>query len=214
MSFDKNTKTFLVTVLNEQTPFGGVGGSQTLAPKISKKPKFANWVPGEEKAPDYVQGEKQSEDDYYKDLFKTGMAGVGSIDPEKEGANAPSLGYLGGLGVLKRTMGYNTSPGTSSELIDFNLRNKATGSLDPTKIVTNVGSRAVKTGLGAAALSYGMGELGNKLAGKLPYLAALGVDPFDYATKIMGVDYVSDQFSKLPNRQYKQMISGGGYFQP
>jgi|LauGreDrversion4_2_1035121.scaffolds.fasta_scaffold06150_3 hypothetical protein len=225
MSFDNRTKAFLLKVLNEQS--GSFGGATTLSPKMtkgSKKPKV-EWDPQEQELPEYgtantggayfgaeppKYGEGQSETNYYTDLLKTGLSGVGATDPEKETSTSPSLGYLAGLGTLKRTMGYDTSPKKGAELIDFNLRDKS-GNISPTKVITSLGSRAAKTGLGMAALNIGMGQLGNKLAGKLPYLAALGVDPFDYATKIMGVDYVSDELSKLPYRQYRQITSGGGF---
>lgn len=230
MSFDNRTKAFLLKVLNEQS--GSFGGATTLSPKMtkgSKKPKV-EWDPTKQDTPEYgtgvtypsddepgapfgeppKYGEGQSETNYYTDLLKTGLSGVGATDPEKETSTSPSLGYLAGLGTLKRTMGYDTSPKKGAELIDFNLRDKS-GNISPTKVITSLGSRAAKTGLGMAALNIGMGQLGNKLAGKLPYLAALGVDPFDYATKIMGVDYVSDELSKLPYRQYRQITSGGGF---
>lgn len=208
MSFDKNTKSFLLHLLNEA---GGVG---TLSDEGLNMQEygydFNQSFPGPKKKT------KKGEEDFYKSQLKTALGTVtgGLVDTEKEAPTSPSLGYLAGLGTLKRTMGYKTSPESGAELIDLAPKVTSAGLPDLHGTAKKLAGRAIGLGTATAALNVGMGQLGQKLAGKLPYLTALGVDPLDYATKIMGVDYVANELSKLPTRQYRQMTSGGGYFKP
>jgi hypothetical protein len=199
MFLDTQTKSFLLKMLNESTQyqpqqyvwnFGSTGDySPGDAFKINKPPKM-------------------NDADWYKKLLDdSAKQADGKIDwaPNKEG---PSLGTLAALGALKRSMGYKTNSGETEFLIPGFFDDK--GNISLSKMARMAVPTAAKTGLAAAALST-MGPLGSKLSTKLPNIALLGLDPFDYATKIMGVDYVADQLGKLGARQKQQITSGAGY---
>lgn len=208
---DEETKLFLLKVLkesggaNQKKPVGptwnptGTGGSTLLTPEEAKSAAGSTAA-------------AMSQDKYYKDALKMGLSSSTGMDEkmlDKEGQAGPSLELLGALGTLKRTMGYKTGADSTSDMLGVPFVTPS--GINYGKLFNYAASRAAKAGLGAAALSYGMGPLGQNLAGKLPRLALLGVDPFDYATKIMGVDYASDQLSKLAANQKKQIVSGAGY---
>jgi hypothetical protein len=231
MYLDEQTKSFLLRVLNEQTPPGSGGSTGPGAPfgGANRKPQLGpDWsgsgqllTPGEQAAnvkqnPMFSSVKPMSDKKYYDAALKGGLKAQG-YDLEKEkSSNQPSLEYLGALGTLKRTMGYNTDPGAGVEMLGIPF----VGGVDPNtgkskgadwaKLGRYATSKVAKTGIAAAALNTNMGQLGSAISGKLGRLALLGADPFDYATKVMGVDYVSDQISKLGKRQYQQIASGAG----
>lgn len=223
MYLDKQTKSFLLRVLNEQTPPGSGGSTGQGAPfgGANRKPQLGpGWsgpgqllTPGEQAAnvkqnPMFSSVKPMSDKKYYDAALKGGLKAQG-YDLEKEkSSNQPSLEYLGALGTLKRTMGYNTDPGAGVEMLGVPFVGEKGVNLG--KLARYATSKAAKTGIAAAALNTNMGQLGSAISGKLGRLALLGADPFDYATKIMGVDYVSDQISKLGKRQYQQIASGAG----
>jgi len=200
MNFDSDTKSFLLSVLNEDMG-GGVGTQQDYGLHIKEyDPYNYEKDPVTGKIKKTKKQNTPSESDFYKKELQTALDASGSsVDLDKESTGKPSLELLGGLGVLKRRLGYNTSSGGGAEMRGQNL-------------VKDVARGAAGAGIAASALAT-MGQLGQSIAGKLPYLTAMGVDPFDYATKVMGVDYVSDQLSKLPARQTKQITSGAGHIQ-
>lgn len=184
--FDSTTKLFLLNILNEATGTGISGPAWLSDPSILTPPP------------------KGKEKDWYTTLIKGSSEQLGgNFDPSYYDGG-PSLGTLAALGMLKRGMGYGTKGNKGTELLgglNFSSGASFAKSLIPT---------AAKIGLASAALTT-MGPIGVGLDKKLPYLAALGVDPFDYATQVMGVDYVADQLSKLGPRQKQQNTSGAGY---
>lgn len=191
MILDENTTIFLIQVLNEADEMGG-GVSLTpyeqtvdvVDPKTGKSKKVKN---------------KQNEDKFYKDQLQNilNVDPENKIDLENEDTSKPSLGLLAGLGIAKRRLGYKTDPYGSV-------------SMKGDSIAKDVAQSLAGGALAGTALQF-MGPLGQAVSGKLPYLAALGVDPLDYATKLMGVDYVRDQLGKLGARQAKQITAGQGY---
>ena len=194
MYLNQNTKDFLLYTLREDTSGGGgVGMSPGYGSTI------ADYDPSDTEI-DPVTGKtkkkkKQSEASYYKSALQTALGS--DIDLDKETSGQPSLGLLGALGTIKRRMGYKLDP------------NAETGMRGGDSLIKGAISGVAGAGLASTALAF-MGPLGQKISGKLPYLTAMGVDPLDYATKVMGVDYVSDQLSKLGKRQTKQITSGAG----
>ena len=210
MYLDEQTKSFLLKVLNEQSPPGGGANRKKI------NPAAPDWKgEGELITPEMQAGisggnvKPMSDKKYYNMALKSGLGAQG-YDLEKEkSSNQPSLEYLGALGTLKRTMGYSTDPNAGVEMLGVPFVGK--GGTDLGKLGRYVTSKAAKTGLAAAILNTNMGQLGSAISGKLGRLALLGADPFDYATKVMGVDYASDQISKLAKRQYQQVTSGGGW---
>jgi hypothetical protein len=237
MYIDSDTKSFLIHVLNEQTPGGGVGGSQwqpgmTMAPGwaseiINYNPKNAQDTSLLDNpilkfaTTDYTDAEQkpgESEEEYQQRIgnkisndFKSSLNYATGTDLEGMSDDKPSLEYLAGLGILKRSLGYPTNPEAGSELMDFGPARDKSGDVDWTRTAVKPAARALSYGLAKAALNTGMGDLGKKLSGKINYLVALGVDPFDYATKVIGVDYAADQLAKMPKRQKKQITAGQGY---
>lgn len=229
MYLDEQTKSFLLKVLNEQFPTGGganrkkinpaapdwTGGGELLTPEMQASAAATQTGGfgggGTAGAPFGIPGQASgnvkpmSDKKYYSMALKSGLGAQG-YDLEKEkSSNQPSLEYLGALGTLKRTMGYSTDPSAGVEMLGVPFVGK--GGTDLGKLGRYATSKAAKTGLAAAILNTNMGQLGSAISGKLGRLALLGADPFDYATKVMGVDYVSDQISKLGKRQYP---SGAG----
>lgn len=201
MNFDRDTKSFLLSVLNEDMG-GGVGSQQDYGLHIKEyDPYDYETDPTTGKVKKTRKKDTQSESDYYKTALQTAMTAAGApIDLDKQDTTGkPSLELLGGLGVLKRRLGYDTASGGGAEMRGKDITKDALRGL-------------AGGGIAAAALQF-MGPLGQRISEKLPYLTAMGVDPFDYATKVMGVDYVSDQLSKLPARQAKQITSGAGHIQ-
>jgi hypothetical protein len=194
MYLNKNTKDFLLYTLREDTSMGGGVGTT---------PGYGSSIPAYDTAYteiDPVTGKikkkkTESESLYYKNALQTALGS--DIDLAKETSGKPSLGFLGALGTAKRRLGYKLDP------------NAQTGMRGGESLVKDAIAGVAGAGLAGAALSF-MGPLGQSIAGKLPYLTAMGVDPLDYATKVMGVDYVSDQLSKLGKNQTKQMTSGAG----
>jgi hypothetical protein len=195
MILDENTTIFLIQVLNEDNKIlaGGGGGVSTqgyqpytevVDPKTGKIKKIKN---------------PESEDKFYTKVLQQELDADPSntIDLEQESRSQPSLALLANIGTLKRRFGYDTNPSGGVAMKGENL-------------VRDVASTLGGGGLAGAGLQF-MGPLGQAVSQKLPYLAALGVDPFDYATKIMGVDYVGDQLKKLGARQAKQITAGQGY---
>jgi hypothetical protein len=222
MFIDEQTKLFLLDVLSEaELPIGTAIGTDTSNPYDTLAKKLFSGKTGgaKELKPQIIAAKKENKDEEFdlaKEAIKTSFAQTTGFDPETAATTTggPSLEYLAGLGVLKRSLGYDTRD-PNAELIDFSIRRDKAGNIDLGKTAVGVGKnllgRASSYGLAQAALNMGgMGELGTKLSGKLGRLALLGVDPFDYATKVMGVDYVSDQLKKLPARQRQQITSGGG----
>jgi hypothetical protein len=224
MYLDEQTKSFLLKVLNEQSPPGGganrkkinpaapdwTGGGELITPEMQARAAAAQ-VGGFGGGGTGGAGgnvKPMSDKKYYSMALKSGLGAQG-YDLEKEkSSNQPSLEYLGALGTLKRTMGYSTDPSAGVEMLGVPFVGK--GGTDLGKLGRYATSKAAKTGLAAAILNTNMGQLGSAISGKLGRLALLGADPFDYATKVMGVDYVSDQISKLGKRQYQQVASGAG----
>lgn len=224
MYLDEQTKSFLLKVLNEQSPPGGganrkkinpaapdwTGGGELITPEMQARAAAAQ-VGGFGGGGTGGAGgnvKPMSDKKYYSMALKSGLGAQG-YDLEKEkSSNQPSLEYLGALGTLKRTMGYSTDPSAGVEMLGVPFVGKGATYLG--NLGRYVTSKAAKTGLAAAILNTNMGQLGSAISGKLGRLAVLGADPFDYATKVMGVDYVSDQISKLGKRQYQQIASGAG----
>lgn len=230
MYLDEQTKSFLLKVLNEQSPPGGganrkkinpaspdwKGEGELLTPEMQASAAatqtggFGGGGSGGAPFPGPSSSasgnvKPMSDKKYYSMALKSGLGAQG-YDLEKEkSSNQPSLEYLGALGTLKRTMGYSTDPSAGVEMLGVPFVGK--GGTDLGKLGRYATSKAAKTGLAAAILNTNMGQLGSAISGKLGRLALLGADPFDYATKVMGVDYVSDQISKLGKRQYP---SGAG----
>lgn len=195
MYLNQNTKDFLLYTLREETSMGGGVGTtpgygSSVAP-YDPSDREIDPVTGKTK-----KKKKESESLYYKNALQTALGS--DIDLDKETSGQPSLGLLGALGTAKRRLGYKLDP------------NAQTGMRGGESLVKDAIAGVAGAGLAGAALSF-MGPLGQSIAGKLPYLTAMGVDPLDYATKVMGVDYVSDQLSKLGKRQTKQITSGVGY---
>lgn len=194
MYLNKNTKDFLLYTLREEISMGGgVGmtpGYGSSIPAYDPSATETDPVTGKTK-----KKKKESESLYYKNALKTALGS--DIDLDKETSGQPSLGFLGALGTAKRRLGYKLDP------------NAQTGMRGGESLVKDAIAGVAGAGLAGAALSF-MGPLGQSIAGKLPYLTAMGVDPLDYATKVMGVDYVSDQLSKLGKNQTKQITSGAG----
>jgi len=248
MYLDKDTKLFLLHVLNENSPSGsnmggGAGGGNAEWSPGSTMPNWANRVVNDQSTAlptlknnadsnilnnplvalstvgfDTEKQKGESEDDFQKRLggkvskdFKNVLKYVSDIDFDQMPKDRPSLEYLAALGTVKRSLGYPTSADSGSELMDFGPAKDKSGDIDIKKTLFKPAGRLVSLGLSRAALNTGMGELGKKLSGKMNYLAALGVDPFDYATKVMGVDYTADQLAKLPKRQKQQITAGQGY---
>lgn len=195
MSFNKQTKSLLLSIINEQS---SMGGGVNLNPTLKDK-KIKN----------------KFEDEYYygQEELKKSLKNITGKKPEEMTSDAPSLEYLAGLGMAKRAMGYSTDPNAAAELLTPVSPITSTGNWNLPGMLKQAAGLGVKTGMAAGALNIGMGELGQKLSTKLPYLAALGIDPFDYATKVMGVDYVADQLRKLPARQQKAIASGAGHIE-
>jgi len=213
MYFTKETKNLLLQILNEATPpsgsmGGGFGGKDALS--LDSKPKSKKETsPSAE-----VSGTSREYKKYISSLLKDLTGKDINV-----GFQEPPLELLTTLGAAKRMAGYSTDPNAAVELLTPGLARKKDASgkpigglagVDVMKSAAGLVTPAAKLGAGMAALEFGMGALGEKLATKLPYLTALGVDPFDYATKIMGVDYVADQLRKLPARQQKAITSGAG----
>jgi hypothetical protein len=196
MHLNKNTKEFLLHVLREDiSGGGGVGTSANYGlniPDYDPSNTGIDPITGKPK-----KKKKQSESEYYKDALQ--MALGGDVDLDKETSGQPSLGFLGALGTVKRRLGYKPNSGDATAMRGSN------------SLIKGAISGIAGGGLASTALAF-MGPLGQHLSGKLPYLTAMGVDPLDYATKVMGVDYVSDELSKLGKRQSSQITSGGGYF--
>ena len=196
MILDENTTIFLIQVLNEENAIlsGGGGGVSTMAPyepyinvvdpKTGKVKKVKN---------------PESEDKFYKKLLQSELDANPSnkVDLDQENKSQPSLGALAGIGIVKRRLGYDTNPSGAVAMKGEN-------------IARDIASSVAGAGIAGTGLQF-MGQLGQAVSNKLPYLSALGVDPFDYATKIMGVDYVRDQLGKLGARQAKQITAGQGY---
>jgi hypothetical protein len=194
MYLNKNTKDFLLYTLREDTSMGGgVGTTPGYGFSIAEYDPSGTEI-------DPVTGKtkkkkKQSEESYYKTALQAALGT--DVDLDKETSGQPSLGLLGALGTVKRRLGYKLDP------------NAETGMRGGDSLIKGAISGVAGAGLAGAALGF-MGPLGQSIAGKLPYLTAMGVDPLDYATKVMGVDYASDQLSKLGKRQVKQITSGAG----
>jgi hypothetical protein len=55
------------------------------------------------------------------------------------------------------------------------------------------------------------GWFGQKLAEKMPELAAMGYDPLDFATKMMGADSAARAFEDLAYNPRKSALGAGGY---
>ena len=196
MILDENTTIFLIQVLNEDNKIltGGGGGvistqgyqpyTEVIDPKTGKIKKIKN---------------PESEDKFYKKLLQSELDANPSntIDLDQENQSQPSLGALAGIGILKRRLGYDTNPSAGVAMKGEN-------------IARDIATSVAGAGIAGTGLQF-MGQLGQAVSQKLPYLSALGVDPFDYATKIMGVDYVGDQLKKLGARQAKQITAGQGY---
>jgi hypothetical protein len=194
MYLNKNTKDFLLYTLREETSMGGGVG---MTPGYGSS--IAPYDPSETEI-DPVTGKtkkkkKESESLYYKNALQTALGS--DIDLSKETSGKPSLAFLGALGTAKRRLGYKLDP------------NAETGMRGGESLVKDAVAGVAGAGLAGAALSF-MGPLGQSIAGKLPYLTAMGVDPLDYATKVMGVDYVSKELGSLAKRQTKQITSGAG----
>ena len=205
MYLNKNTKDFLLYTLREDTSGGGGVGTSpgygsTVAPydpsDIETDP-----VTGKTK-----KKKKESESLYYKNALQTALGS--DIDLDKETSGQPSLGFLAALGTMKRRMGWETDPNAKTRMMGDDILPKGAGVVDAAAaLAKSAVARSAGGGLASAALAF-MGPLGQHITGKLPYLTAMGVDPLDYATKVMGVDYVSDQLSKLGKRQTGQITSG------
>jgi hypothetical protein len=193
MKLDSVTKSFLLHVLNEQAP---MGGGVNLNPMVKDK-----------------KSKNKFDADYYfgQDELKKALETTSGKEAEEFNQSSPSLEYLSTLGMIKRGSGYSTDPDAPVELLTPAAPLDKSGNWNVKGIGQQLLGVGTKTGAAAAALNLGMGELGAKLSTKLPYLVALGIDPFDYATKVMGVDYVADQLRKLPARQKQQITSGAGY---
>jgi len=195
MYLNKNTKDFLLYTLREEDTSmgGGVGMSSGDGSDFgdfeSSEPEI-DTITGKTK-----KKKKKSESLYYKSALQTALGS--DIDLDKETSGQPSLGLLGALGTLKRRMGYKLDP------------NAETGMRGGDSLIKGVISGIAGGGLASTALAF-MGPLGQHISGKLPYLTAMGVDPLDYATKVMGVDTVSDELGKLAKRNTKQVMSGMG----
>lgn len=239
MELDENTKYFLVSLLKEETvPMGGgIGGSKATGTggqgyeyKDSQTGEIKYLDPSQSSfldnpiislsgigTGDTEQKQGESDEDYKKRIgdevtskFKGALEYSTGFDFDEMPEDQPSLEYLAALGTIKRSLGWPTNPSAGSELMDFGPARTKTGDIDWSRTLMKPAGRAVSYGLAKAALNTGMGEIGRKLSGKINYLTALGVDPFDYATKVMGVDYVADQLAKLPARQKKQITAGQG----
>lgn len=196
MILDESTTIFLIQVLNEENAIlsGGGGGvisnkgyqpyTEVIDPKTGKVKKVKN---------------PESEDKFYKKLLQSELDANPSnkVDLDQENKSQPSLGALAGIGIVKRRLGYDTNPSGAVAMKGEN-------------IARDIASSVAGGGIASTGLQF-MGQLGQAVSDKLPYLSALGVDPFDYATKIMGVDYVRDQLGKLGARQTKQITAGQGY---
>jgi len=194
MYLNKNTKDFLLYTLREETSMGGgvgmtPGDGSGIGDYDSSEPEIDPVTKKRKKK------KKQSESLYGKSALQAALGT--DVDLDKETSGQPSLGFLGALGTIKRRMGYKLDP------------NAETGMRGGDSLIKGAISGVAGAGLASTALAF-MGPLGQSIAGKLPYLTAMGVDPLDYATKVMGVDYVSDQLSKLGKRQTKQITSGAG----
>jgi hypothetical protein len=191
MYLNKNTKDFLLYTLREDTSMGGGVGTTpgyglSIGDYESSEPETDPIIKKSKKK------KKQSESLYGKSALQAALGT--DVDLDKETSGQPSLGFLGGLGTIKRRMGYKLDP------------NAGTGMRGGDSLIKGAISGVAGGGLASTALAF-MGPLGQHISGKLPYLTAMGVDPLDYATKVMGVDYVSDQLSKLGKNK---MTSGAG----
>ena len=196
MYLNQNTKDFLLYTLREDTSGGGgvgmtPGYGSTIGDYDSSEPEI-DPITGKTK-----KKKKKSESLYDKSALQLALGS--DIDLNKETSGQPSLGFLGALGTLKRRMGYKLDPNAETEM------------RGGTGLVKGAISGVAGAGLASTALAF-MGPLGQSIAGKLPYLTAMGVDPLDYATKVMGVDTVSDELRKLSKRNTKQVMSGMGNF--
>lgn len=217
MSFNKETKNLLLQILNEApappTQMGGGFGGIKSSP-IENKQKNKKVAQTLNATDPEVTSTSREYKKYLEDLMKSSTGKEISV-----GASEPPLEALTTLGAVKRAAGYDVDPNSAVELLTPGFARKkdasgkpisGLGGIDIMGTLAGTVSPAMKLGAGMAALEFGMGSFGEKLATKLPYLTALGIDPFDYATKIMGVDYVADQLRKLPARQQKAISSGAG----
>jgi hypothetical protein len=194
MYLNKNTKDFLLYTLRENTSMGG-GVGMSPGYGSSSPPNDISYTEIDPVTGKIKKKKKESESLYGKSALQAALGT--DVDLDKETSGQPSLGFLGALGTIKRRMGYKLDP------------NAETGMRGGTGLVKGAISGVAGAGLASTALAF-MGPLGQSIAGKLPYLTAMGVDPLDYATKVMGVDYVSKELGSLAKRQTKQITSGAG----
>lgn len=205
MFLDLKTTSFLLKILNESSTAGS-SSSPSIKSTVGLTGSFSD-VNDNLDIPFAPKG--VSETEFYKKYIKDTTKQMGGNFDDSVGSGGPSLGTLAALGMLKRGMGYKTQPGSALEFLGPKFTNSS-GEFSPRAIATSLMPTGVKTAMAAAALET-MGPLGSAISKKLGNVALLGIDPFDYATQVMGVDYVADQLSKLGSRQKQQVTSGAGY---
>lgn len=150
-----------------------------------------------------IGGWKQQIDplfDYYWD--KT--AGKVTSDPlVKFGAKQAlktelAMRYLGGGGLAGYLSKSDTDPKTG---------------LTPEDKESLVSSLGGVGSLLGTKKSNRFGKLGTKVAEKLPQLAAMGIDPLDWATKTFGADDALRAFTSIPEKTRASLAGSMGYLQ-